>query len=633
MDLPFSPLPLFLGLPGEPPIPWSRWFESFETFLTAMGLDAASDARRKAMLLSSLGDEGQRVFRTLGPADSYNDCVALLTAHFAATQSVIVQRSVPRQRHQRPENCNHELDERRRLFMSNEGCFFWSDGELQYRTPAKKKNASPMPEVGIVSGLTSIDMESISETCSRGTPTPPTADSRWLHAAQERESLVKDQSSSTIRKQRRELQLMMMELKDREKELNAMAAGHHTQLQAWEQDHQRLLMLEQKCASSDEELQKRNDNIRILTKHAQVVESRESELQKELSEARRQLCELQKKQEDTRARCQDYEEKNHSLNSTVMALSCQVSSLQGRVEELSSMLKRKDKDMTESNRRILELSGHLQDLETALKESRSQESKLFRDSEDSERRYQEARHEAAQVKDELQQQVTQSSSHREEMIRLKQELQLLRRDLVLTGTSHLVFTGEGDTWKDELLELSRSKQDRLTTELSCLRQIATNFKEHTATYCTRVCENQRKDLELLRFHQEKTREAQRERNGQGFHGSSQDDATCSYVDHLSPSPSPSPRPKSFRSAHEGRPPSVSVGELGSYSSHMADGDDLMARRSLDETMLIDRNLSRQCSSVEHAGPSVSCSATENISFIQDPESPPPPSDFHSDDEE
>lgn len=38
------------------------------------------------------------------------------------------------------------------------------------------------------------------------------------------------------------------------------------------------------------------------------------------------------------------------------------------------------------------------------------------------------------VVEELQQQLTQSSTQREEIIRLKQELQLLRRDLAVSGT-------------------------------------------------------------------------------------------------------------------------------------------------------------------------------------------------------
>lgn len=40
----------------------------------------------------------------------------------------------------------------------------------------------------------------------------------------------------------------MAELKDRDRELNTMAATHHKQLHAWEQDRQRVLTLEQRCA-------------------------------------------------------------------------------------------------------------------------------------------------------------------------------------------------------------------------------------------------------------------------------------------------------------------------------------------------------------------------------------------------
>lgn len=53
--------------------------------------------------------------------------------------------------------------------------------------------------------------------------------------------------SATIQRQRRELQLLIAELKDRDQELNTMAAAHHQQLQAWEQDRQRVLSLEQRC--------------------------------------------------------------------------------------------------------------------------------------------------------------------------------------------------------------------------------------------------------------------------------------------------------------------------------------------------------------------------------------------------
>uniref|UniRef100_I3KDT5 Coiled-coil domain containing 62 n=1 Tax=Oreochromis niloticus TaxID=8128 RepID=I3KDT5_ORENI len=204
--------------------------------------------------------------------------------------------------------------------------------------------------------------------------------------------------STIIQRQRRELHLLMAELKDRETELNAMAASHLKQHHAWEQYRQRVLTLEQNCARLDEEVQMRNEVIRVLTKHVRVVETREKEAQKELDEARQQICELEKEQQHISEKSQDFQEKNQSLNSTVMALSTQVGSLQVREEELSSMLKLKDQDVAKASSYILDLSGRLQDLETSLKESRSQESKLLKDLQENKVSYKEARHEVTQLK-------------------------------------------------------------------------------------------------------------------------------------------------------------------------------------------------------------------------------------------
>lgn len=56
-----------------------------------------------------------------------------------------------------------------------------------------------------------------------------------------------------------------------------------------------------------EELQKRNEVIRILTRHVWMIESREKQLQEQLSEAKQKLGELEKKQQDVGEKCQDYE--------------------------------------------------------------------------------------------------------------------------------------------------------------------------------------------------------------------------------------------------------------------------------------------------------------------------------------
>lgn len=339
-------------------------------------------------------------------------------------------------------------------------------------------------------------MDSRPKQGTTGTP-PILADTFCTPSMQETKFTATDLSSTIIQRQRKELHLLMAELKDRETELNAMAASHLKQHHAWEQYRQRVLTLEQKCAHLDEEVQMRNEVIRVLTKHVRVVETKEKEAQKELDEARQQICELEKKQKHISEECQDFQEKNQSLNSTVTALSTQVGSLQVREEELSSMLKLKDQDMAKASSYILDLSGRLQDLETSLKKSRSQESKLLKDLKENKVSYKEARHEVTQLKEELQQQVTQSSTQREEIIRLKQELHLLHGD---------TLTGEGNSWKDELLELAHSKQERLMSELRCLRQ---------------VCENQQNDLQL-------SCETLKGKTSQGLL-SSQDELTCNYL--------------------------------------------------------------------------------------------------------
>lgn len=52
----------------------------------------------------------------------------------------------------------------------------------------------------------------------------------------------------TIIKQRTELQLLISELKDRDKELNEMVQAHHTEMKAWEEDRTRSHTLDHRCA-------------------------------------------------------------------------------------------------------------------------------------------------------------------------------------------------------------------------------------------------------------------------------------------------------------------------------------------------------------------------------------------------
>lgn len=108
--------------------------------------------------------------------------------------------------------------------------------------------------------------------------------------------------------------------------------------------------------------------IQALTRRVRVVEARDKDLQIELSTTQQQLQQLRQEHQDMDRTSQDLQVqgtgtinksalvnffsvlkqsllflqgKNESLNSTVMALSSQVGSLQVREEELSSRLKLK----------------------------------------------------------------------------------------------------------------------------------------------------------------------------------------------------------------------------------------------------------------------------------------------------
>ena len=57
-----SPPHSFLESPGTPEIPWVRWVKMFKNFMLASGAKDFDDKRKRAILLDSLGSEGQRIF-------------------------------------------------------------------------------------------------------------------------------------------------------------------------------------------------------------------------------------------------------------------------------------------------------------------------------------------------------------------------------------------------------------------------------------------------------------------------------------------------------------------------------------------------------------------------------------------
>ncbi|XP_048833371.1 coiled-coil domain-containing protein 62 isoform X3 [Brienomyrus brachyistius] len=309
---------------------------------------------------------------------------------------------------------------------------------------------------------------------------------------------------SLVQKQRRELQLLVAELKDRDRELNDMVAAHQKQLQAWEADRQRVLTLELKCSSLEGQLRKCNVVIQALTKRVRIAEARQQDGQRALEGSRHELCQLGQQQQHLASQCEELQERNQTLNSTVLKLSSQVGQLQAREEELKAMLKLKDTDMTGATSRILELTGGFRMLEAALEECRSREAKALMEAEKQRCCHREAKNECLRLREELREKISEGDTQGEELSRLRRDGELLR--------SQLGLLGEEERRKEELLELARSKKERTETQLRCLRQI---------------CENQQNDLQLLQLNLDSAQEALRH---QEHVGPPESQADLSFLD-------------------------------------------------------------------------------------------------------
>ncbi|EQB77367.1 hypothetical protein CB1_000340003 [Camelus ferus] len=87
------------------------------------------------------------------------------------------------------------------------------------------------------------------------------------------ENIGSEVEISTIEKQRKELQLLIGELKDRDKELNDMVAVHQRQLLSWEEDRQKVLTLEERCSKLEAPTVSIAAKLRVLVKDKDIIEA------------------------------------------------------------------------------------------------------------------------------------------------------------------------------------------------------------------------------------------------------------------------------------------------------------------------------------------------------------------------
>ncbi|XP_075852627.1 coiled-coil domain-containing protein 62 [Microcebus murinus] len=298
-----------------------------------------------------------------------------------------------------------------------------------------------------------------------------------------RQNIGSDIEISTIEKQRKELQLLIGELKDRDKELNDMVAVHQRQLLSWEEDRQKVLTLEERCSKLEGELQKRTEIIRSLMKKVKILESNQIECQTSLQKTQLQLQEMVQRATHSSLLAEDLEARNETLSSTLVELSAQVGQLQAREQALTTMIKLKDKDIIEAVNHISDCSGKFKLLEHALRDAKMVETCIVKEKQDYKQKLKALKIEVNKLKEDLSEKTTENNEQREEIIRLKQEKSCLHDELV--------FTVEREKRKDELLDIAKSKQDRTNSELHNLRQIYVK---------------QQSDLQFLNFNVENSQE-------------------------------------------------------------------------------------------------------------------------------
>lgn len=300
---------------------------------------------------------------------------------------------------------------------------------------------------------------------------------------------LSEMEKSTIQKQRRELQLLIAELQDRDRELNEMVASHQKQMLAWERDRQRLLTLEQKCTRLQGEVKNRNDQVRSLTTRLKVIQSQDQSKSCALQTTQKQLEQLSEKASASSMQLSELQEENGRLNALVQNLTNKAAQLEGREHELLTIIRLKDRDLTDATSHITELTAKFKKLDFAHKESKHSAASGKKEVSDWKNRYKEIKKEAETLKVELEKQAHMNLEQKVEMGKLQEAFKGVERELELSA--------EREKRKDQLIQLQHSKQERIDAELTTLRQ---------------AYSRQHRDMSLLQLNLESEREKSREEN-------------------------------------------------------------------------------------------------------------------------
>ncbi|XP_020912025.1 uncharacterized protein LOC110249786 isoform X2 [Exaiptasia diaphana] len=295
---------------------------------------------------------------------------------------------------------------------------------------------------------------------------------------------LSDVDTDTIQRQRRELQLLIGELKDRDRELTDMVQAHQKQIVAWEEDRQRVLTLEKRCSRLESEVKNKTEQIKASQARLKAAEAEEKSKNRELEDTQVQLQQVSEQANTSIHQLQDLEEKNISLTNTMRELSSTIGQLQAREQELSTRLKLKDNDISEASIRLSEMQQKLRRLENYCQDLKKADQTLKTERDQWKDQALANKNEIEKLRGDITKQFSDADEIQAECAQVKQEVLVLQKELFLAG--------EREKRKDQLLDLQKSKQDRADAELQNLRQI---------------CERQQRDISYLQMQLQTNQEA------------------------------------------------------------------------------------------------------------------------------
>eukprot|EP00794_Sanderia_malayensis_P014198 gene14198-15679_t len=274
---------------------------------------------------------------------------------------------------------------------------------------------------------------------------------------------ISDMETSMVQRQRRELQLLMNELKDRDRELNEMVDSHQKQLIAWETDRKRVLVVENQLTKYKADLKKKHEQAKAFKDRLKMTEQSELSKAKELQTTQLHLQQALEDRKISAQQLEELKESNEDMACSIQELSTSLGKLQAKEQELITSLKLKESDFSKANSRLNDLAKKARNVQTSLQESRKSEAQLKAEKEQWKEQYLVSKHEVEKLRSDINRQFNNADEHQAELSQIKQELLSTQKELFLAG--------EREKRKDQLLELSKSKQERTETELFHLRQL------------------------------------------------------------------------------------------------------------------------------------------------------------------